>query len=238
MTCKIFYAISISGNFYSLCPAIFVLLLSLFSCHGQKSSLSTASSFLTKDSSNGFLLFTDISTSSGARCKGIFNSLLSLFPPWIRPHSVGGAVLWLSSSLREPPRPRPSCPAGIFLRSLCFLSQSKQLFHGGFQRSLVSSFQAALRLLVSLGCSFGCFSFLIFALFFWGQIHVERAWSHNVVTHNCAVVTFTQQLPQTALELEFALNPGRQMFLWMPGPAVLRITIVQQEKCTFYRGKI
>lgn len=188
MTCKICYAISIYGNFYSLCPAILVLLLSLFSCHGQKSSLSTASSFLTKDSSNGFLLFTDISTSSGARCKGIFNSLLSLSPPWIRPHSVGGAILWLSSSLREPPRPRPSCPAGIFLRSLCFLSQSKQLFHGGFQRSLVSSFQAALRLLVSLGCSFGCFSFLIFALFFFffevkymSNVLGPTTWLHIIV---------------------------------------------------------
>jgi len=132
-------------------------------------------SFLIKDSPNGFRLSTHLLTFllsvQVSVAKASSFSFLVLFPAWIWPAMFYGSCRSplsaicspLSFSLRDPALTCPSCPAGIFLRPLCFLSQSKQIFYWGFWHSFFNIFQDACWVLAPLGCSFWCFSFLIFA---------------------------------------------------------------------------
>lgn len=165
MACKIFYAIhTIYGNYYSPCPAILVLLLSLLPWTLSTALLNILLShqwFLQRLPAflciyRHFYKF---------RCLLQRDLHLSFIPlscfnpagpvPWELPFSSTAELIPARASLGS-----PFTPCGdFFLRSLCFLSQSKQLFHWGFQHSLFSSFQAAPQA--------SCFSgLLLWVLFF------------------------------------------------------------------------
>lgn len=140
-------------HLWKLCPAILVLLSSLLSCHGQFSehSIPQHPPFSPRIPPMAPCFFCIYRHFYKSRCL-LQRDLHFSFIPFSCLNPVGSSIPWelplssrLSSSLPEPPWARPSCPAGTFLRSLCFLSQSKQLFHWGFQHSFFSSFQAAPR---------------------------------------------------------------------------------------------
>lgn len=168
MTCKIFYAISIYGNYYSPCPANFVLLLSILLRAEEFSEHSTPKHppFSPRIPPNAFYAFTDISVNSGACCKGIFSSIpLSCLNP---------AVLPFRGSCRFPhgwAHPCRSLPGlalhalqGFFLDLFVFFPNQSNYFSEVSSTAFSAAFRLPAGSLFLWAAPFRCFSFLIFAL--------------------------------------------------------------------------